>query len=339
MLTHLSCLLSLVSAPPPACHCGSPSHLNITAEWNNRVKAKWIQDARQSPIDEKRIFHKIWGSLESGNHWQSRKSWDSVRKSKMWRLSLTGDWWQEKERSGFLDRLQSNLFYLGFSTLGSWIWNFGFLTIVRFLLGFAEKNNKVGGAGSSLYLFAWFGICWPEWWYSAWFLNFDFLFLFVDQALLTGALAVQHCEHCGGLLNAALLFLGLLPGPCSARAMAIPTVNSSPWKVGWPNMKTAYSGPQSLGRLTNIKTKVEILDIWKYLKSMQSGPRTHRPTRPWNSVATDLNTHWHWTGRGILKLTLYSTKKSSCMPFAYFMHKITISTIKSFFQRDWCQRF
>ena len=130
--------------------------------------------------------------------------------------------------------------------------------------------------------------------YSAWFFNFDFLFLFlfsfVDQALLTGALVVQHCEHCGGLLNAALLFLGLLPGPCSARAMAIPTVNSSPWKVGWPNMKTAYSGPQSLGRLTNIKTKVEILDIWKYLKSMQSGPRTHRPTRPRNSVATDLNT-------------------------------------------------
>ena len=57
---------------------------------------------------KKRIFHKIWGSLESGNHWQSRKSWDSVRKSKMWRLSLTGDWWQEKER--FLDRLQSNMF-------------------------------------------------------------------------------------------------------------------------------------------------------------------------------------------------------------------------------------
>ena len=75
----------------------------------------------------------------------------------MWRLSLTRDWWQEKERSGFLDRLQSNMFYLGFSTLGSWIWNFGFLTIVRFLLGFAEKNTKVGGAGSSLYLFVWFG--------------------------------------------------------------------------------------------------------------------------------------------------------------------------------------
>ena len=151
---------------------------------------------------------------------------------------------------------------------------------------------------------------------------------------------MQHCEHCGGLLNAALLFLGLLPGPCSARAMAIPTVNSSPWKVGWPNMKTAYSGPQSLGRLTNIKTKVEILDIWKYLKSMQSGPRTHRPTRPRNSVSTDLKypqTHGPIdTGLDAvsLKLTLYSTKKSSCMSFAYFMHNITISTTKSYFERN-----
>ena len=35
-----------------------------------------------------------------------------------------------------------------------------------------------------------------------------------------------------------------------------------------------------------------------------------------------------------LKLTLYSTKKSSCIPFAYFMHNITISTTKSFFERD-----
>ena len=148
---------------------------------------------------------------------------------------------------------------------------------------------------------------------------------------------MQHCEHCGGLLNAALLFLGLLPGPCSARAMAIPTVNSSPWKVGWPNMKTAYSGPQSLGRLTNIKTKVEILEIWKYLKSMQSGPRTHRPTRQRSNGPKYPQTHEPIdTGLGAvsLELTLYSTKKSSCMPFAYFMHNITISTTKSFFERD-----
>ena len=36
-----------------------------------------------------------------------------------------------------------------------------------------------------------------------------------------------------------------------------------------------------------------------------------------------------------LKLTLYSRKfTSSCMPFAYFMHNITISTTKSFFEQD-----
>ena len=143
---------------------------------------------------------------------------------------------------------------------------------------------------------------------------------------------MQHCEHCGGLLNAALLFLGLLPGPCSARAMAIPTVNSSPWKVGWPNMKTAYSGPQSLGRLTNIKTKVEILEIWKYLKSMQSGPRTHRPTRPRNSVAADLNTHrptdplTHWTGRGILKINTLFHEEEFMHAFCFFHAQIITIT-------------